>query len=95
MKLDIGARAHSDLAAIARQGSRQFGALASKKYAAGIARALKAILTVPELAHVQAGISVPVRIYPVGSHMILYLVGKDTIRFLRVLHGHQDWQEYL
>ncbi len=95
MKLELTALARRDLLQIASHGARRFGLAASRAYKERIGRALKAIQHMPELARVQPGISAPVRIHPVGSHVILYMLTNNGIQVLRVLHGHQNWIEHL
>jgi toxin ParE1/3/4 len=39
--------------------------------------------------------SPPVRLHPFGVHLVVYRIVGEEILILRVLHGRQDWAEYL
>ena len=95
MKLRLSGDAKRDLQAIARQGALRFGLLQSKEYAQRIARALDTIRDMPEIAHVRAGYPRPIRVHPVGVHLIVYEVKAQTVMVVRVLHGRQNLIDHI
>ena len=49
----------------------------------------------PTLFRERLEFSLPVRIYPYRSHLIVYLGPKGQVTILRILGGRQDWQTIL
>ena len=44
-------------------------------------------------AHERSEIEPPVRIHPVGSHLVVYQVdAHGDVFVIRVRHAHEDWQ---
>lgn len=87
-------KAAEDILAIFTAGVRQFGLAQAEKYHAGLEQAFLLLADNPELARNRQEISPPVRVYPYGSHLIIYLVEENRdILIVRVRHGHEDWLE--
>ena len=49
----------------------------------------------PEGARIREELAIPVRILPVGSHLIVYEVQAGLILIIRVLHGSQNILDHL
>jgi toxin ParE1/3/4 len=95
MKVIISSRARGDLAFIARHGLRHFGKAASRDYLANLKSSIAILGANPGLAHVREELSRPVRIHPVGSHLIVHEIEDGKLRIVRVLHAKQNWQDHL
>lgn len=47
----------------------------------------------PQMVRERSEISPPVRVYPCGSHVIVYILDHSgEVLILRVRHGREDWQ---
>lgn len=53
------------------------------------------LAAMPEMARERAEFMPPVRIHPYQSHLVIYGIEEDGVSIVRVLGGHQDWQEIL
>jgi toxin ParE1/3/4 len=85
-------KATEDIIAIFAEGAHQFGLDQAEKSHAGLERIFMLLSDNPDLARNRLEISPPVRIYPYGSHLIIYLVEENLdVLIVRVRHGHEDW----
>lgn len=56
---------------------------------------LRHLLVHPEIGESYRGAASDVRLFPVGSYLIVYRSDSDGIELLRVVHGARDWKELL
>lgn len=85
-------KAAEDISTLFSEGAHKFGLGQAEKYHAGLDGIFQLISDNPELARNRLEISPPVRVYPYGSHLIIYLVeGNRDVLIVRVSHGHEDW----
>lgn len=64
---------------------------AARKFLAKLAQALRGVAQAPGKGHRRADLTdLPVRFWPVGSHLIVYDPEKRPVEIVRVLHGARD-----
>jgi toxin ParE1/3/4 len=95
VKLSFSAESRRDLRAIARFGAKKFGEIQSKAYAELLAQSLRILQSSPHLAVVKPGYHRPIRVHPVGAHLIVYELRETEICVVRVLHGHQNLADHI
>jgi toxin ParE1/3/4 len=83
----------ADLRKIYRDGLRKFGKRAAERYVEGIADAYNLIGSMPQMNPVRTEVKPPVHLHPYKGHLIIYRIGAEEVRILRVLSRHQDWQD--
>lgn len=83
----------ADLRKIYRDGVRKFGKRAAERYVEGIADAYDLIGSVPLMNPARTEVKPPVHLHPYKGHHIIYRVGDDEVRILRVLPRHRNWQD--
>lgn len=88
-------RADLDIANIYVHGERAFGAEQAERYQDGLFKAFDMLAANPRLARERPEITPPVRLYPYGAHVIVYILRDEGILIVRVLHGQQDWERWL
>jgi toxin ParE1/3/4 len=47
----------------------------------------------PQMNPVRTEVKPPVHLHPYKGHLIIYRIGAEEVRILRVLSRHQDWQD--
>jgi toxin ParE1/3/4 len=85
-RLVLSAEAAEDLESIIRYTGEQWGGRQIDVYRGKLAAALKAIQTNPASGHTTDELSETHRVYPIGSHIIVYRVQADVIGVIRILH---------
>lgn len=94
MTYRLSKTAEADLIKTYTTGAEKFGFQQAEKYQDKIDRTLELIAENPEIARLRTEIMPPVRIHPVGAHMVVYLVDDNSVvRILRVRHGRENWFE--
>jgi len=84
--------ADEDLIQIFVSGAESFGVDQARRYHLKLFAAFVFLAQNPRAAHLRLQISPPVRVHPVGSHLIIYTLGKnDDVFILRIRHAHEDW----
>lgn len=92
MKARISAAAEADLIDIYVAGVRDFGLARAEAYQDRLDDAIQIIADNPKIARLRHEIDPPVRVHPVGSHMIVYHVkDSEPVRILRIRHHREDW----
>jgi toxin ParE1/3/4 len=92
VNVDFTNAAEADIAAINREGIRQFGEGQARKYASEMAEAFEQIGEYSFASPGRAGRESRVRVRPFGAHIILYEIQDESVLILRIRHGHEDWQ---
>lgn len=84
--------AEEDLINILLAGAQQFGFAQAEKYHQLLEKTFRYLAENPYVARQRIEIKPPVRVHPVGVHMVLY-VRKESgdIFIVRVRHGREDW----
>lgn len=94
MSVRLSLRAEADLIDIYLFGVERFGVAQAEAYQDRIESAFAVIADNPKIARLRKEISPPVRIHPVATHIIVYLVDDtDHVRILRIRHGRENWPE--
>ncbi|MCT4555731.1 MAG: type II toxin-antitoxin system RelE/ParE family toxin [Pelagimonas sp.] len=91
MTFRLSAKAEADLIDIYVTSVQKFGVAQAERYQDKIEHTLMLIGTTPELARLRREITPPVRIHPIGSHLIVYTTDDGGTRILRVRHQRENW----
>ena len=92
MKARISAAAEADLIDIYVAGVRDFGLARAEAYQDRLDDTIRIIADNPQIARLRHEIDPPVRVHPVGSHIIVYHVeDNDPVRILRIRYYREDW----
>lgn len=93
MRYRLSRKAEEDVVDIFVTGARDFGLHQAHRYHKRLERSFRFIADNSLAAHERLEIQPPVRIHPVGSHLIVYQVDdQGDVFIIRVRHGHEDWQ---
>lgn len=85
--------ADADILAIYAHGVATYGVKQAERYHQGLADVFRRICQWPLAMRERLEVSPPVRIYPYGSHLVVYRFDPpEDIVVLRVVHGAADWQ---
>lgn len=82
--------AQNDLAEIWRYGAMTWSDEQADRYLDVLVNGFELIAEQPELSRLRAEFSPPVRIFPTGSHLVVYIVDQQGVTILRVLHNRRD-----
>ncbi len=85
-RLVLSPRAEQDIESILRYTGETWGERQLIVYRDKIADALDTLLRSPGSGHLSADLPDTHRLYPVGSHVIVYRVKQHSIEVIRVLH---------
>lgn len=77
------------------RGAAAFGVDQAEHYHQGLIATFRLLADNPRLARERQEFKPPVRLHPYGAHMIVYILKKDGILVVRVLHGRQEWERAL
>lgn len=92
MTLHFRREAENDLIAIYRESIDQFGIAQAERYRTRLDQAFALIDASPRLARLRIEYDPPIRVYPVGAHIVVYSVQPDgLIEIIRIRHGREDW----
>jgi toxin ParE1/3/4 len=93
MSYILSRKAEEDIIGIFLTGKEQFGQKQAERYHEQLDKCFRFLSDNPLAAHERLEITPPVRIHPVGSHLVIYRVEENGELFIiRVRHGHEDWQ---
>jgi toxin ParE1/3/4 len=93
MNYVLSRKAEEDIIDIFETGIEQFGLSQAERYHEQLDQCFRFLAENPLAAHERFEITPPVRIHPVGSHLVIYRVEQNGAVFIiRVRHGHEDWQ---
>lgn len=94
MSYRLTRRAAEDIEAIYRHGAEHFGLKQADAYHEQLERAFNFLADNPLAARARLELTPPVRIHPVGSHLVVYQVDEDgVLLIIRVRHAHEDWAD--
>lgn len=87
--------AQDDLSGIWRHGAQTWGVDQADRYADTLFAVFDLLAGFPEMAPARAEVTPPVRIHPVGAHLVIYRTEGAGVDILRILHAHQNLTAYL
>ena len=87
----LSAVAEEDLIQIYINGATSFGLEQAHRYHQKLFRIFRFLAENPLAAPVRPELKAEIRVHPVASHIVLYMVRKRDILVLRVRHANEDW----
>jgi toxin ParE1/3/4 len=87
--------AQKDMEEIWRYGASTWSVHQADLYTDSLEDAFNRLLTFPELARERPEFTPPVRIYPSGEQIVVYMIADDHLNVMRILGGRQDWNSIL
>ncbi|WP_226783121.1 type II toxin-antitoxin system RelE/ParE family toxin [Oceaniglobus trochenteri] len=88
----LSRKAEEDLIDIWLEGAGRFGIPQADRYQDGLSAAFDLLAMFPEMARERRELTPPIRVHPVGAHLILYILRPgDGILVVRVRHQREDW----
>jgi toxin ParE1/3/4 len=87
--------ADADLSDIWQRSAERWGVGQAERYIDGLFAVFDLLAEYPELARERPDFVPPVRVHPVGSHLVIYRVEDLTVEIIRVLHARQNLTAYL
>lgn len=87
--------AEADLADIWIHGVANWGNDQAERYADSLFALFDLLAAYPEMAREREEFTPPVRIHPVGSHLVIYRSEGQGVEIIRILHAHQNLMAYL
>jgi len=92
MTYQLSKEAEKDIVAIYLQGVDQFGWVQADQYHDRLTRCFEFLADNPLAAPKMQEIVPPVRVHPLGAHLIIYQCLQPTgIHVIRVRHGREAW----
>ncbi|WP_018867963.1 MULTISPECIES: type II toxin-antitoxin system RelE/ParE family toxin [unclassified Thioalkalivibrio] len=92
MRYALTCKAEDDVIEIFRSSVEQFGLQQAEHYHSLLAATFEFLAENPRAARERKEISPPVRVHPVGAHIVLYQLEGDEILIIRIRHAHEDWE---
>ncbi|MHA3980799.1 type II toxin-antitoxin system RelE/ParE family toxin [Halovulum sp. GXIMD14794] len=87
--------AEVDLSRIWRFGADTWGVDQANRYADGLFALFDLLASFPEMARERDEFTPPVRIHPIGAHLVIYRQHGQRVEIIRILHAHQNLTAYL
>jgi len=87
--------ASADLEDIWLRGFAEWGPRQADLYADSLFAAFDLLAEFPALARERAEIVPPVRIHPVGAHLVIYRWDGPVVEIVRILHARQNLMAYV
>ena len=92
MPYALSNKAEEDIIAIFVAGAERFGLIQAQRYHQQLTTTFEFLSDNPQAAPVCEELIPPVRLHPVGSHLVIYQLEADnSIFIIRVRHAHEDW----
>lgn len=96
MTYKLSQQAETDIIDIYLQGKEQFGVNQAESYHLSMKGFFALLSENPELAREREELNPPIRVYPYGSHLILYKVEENRDVFIVIIrHSHEDWHDQI
>ncbi len=85
-------KAEEDIIGIYLYGAEAFGGAQADAYHTKLEKCFEFLANNPYASAARMEIKPPVRVHPVGEHLVVYQVveGQDVF-IIRVRHSHEDW----
>lgn len=90
LRIVYSAPAREDIANILDYTELEWGPEQVKQYRAQLRESILRLAEIPSLGRVREDLSPGLRVFPVGSHLVCYLVTDDRLFIVRILHGRQN-----
>ncbi len=88
--LRVSAEARADLAQIREEGVREFGPVAAAAHLAGFRRLFQLLRQQPQAGQERPEFGTAIRSLSHRPHRILYMVERDGVLILRIIHHARD-----
>ena len=95
LRLRVAAAAARDIDRIAGYSRRRWGVAVAVRYITGLWQAVRRIQRIPSIGSNYGDILESVRRYRFRSHTIYYVVLKDSVRVVRILHVRMSPDRHL
>ena len=93
MRYKLSRKAEEDVINIFIDGAGQFGIAQAEHYHQELNQCFRFLAENPLVAPERFEIVPPVRIHPVGSHLVIYQIDENgDIFIIRIRHGREDWR---
>ena len=94
MAYRLSRKAEDDIIKIFVRGVAEFGAPQAELYHRELEHTFRFLDDNPLAARLREEIDPPVRVHPMGSHLVIYKhEAKGDIFIVRVRHSREDWQD--
>ena len=94
-KVNVSRAALEDIRKIGRYTQQQWGPDRRRAYLSGLERKFSLLADNPEISPERTEFDPPVRIHPHERHLIVYVMEKDEILVVRVLHSRMDIDDHI
>jgi len=85
-------KAEEDIYHVYEEGLRLFGFAQAEKYLDQIEAHFELLADRPRIGPERFELKPPVRIYPTGSHILIYQIeDNDDVLIIRIRHQKEDW----
>ena len=91
MTYRLSTEAAQDILSIFLYGVAEYGEAKAIEYHATLKSVFAFLSDNPKAASLRSEIVPPVRIHPIGTHLVIYEEDDAGIVILRVRHAHEDW----
>ena len=92
MKYRLSSKAIEDIENIFEYGASEFGLNQALEYHDQLEKTFQFLSKNPTASKQRIEIKPPVRIHPIGSHIVVYSILEDkTVFIIRVRLEHEDW----
>ena len=92
MGYKLSRKAEEDVVDIFVEGVGLFGIAQAERYHSEFEECFRFIANNPEVARQRFELDPPIRVYPFGSHLVIYSVEPNNDVFIiRIRHGREDW----
>jgi toxin ParE1/3/4 len=93
--LRLRRQAKADLQDIWLYGAERWSVTQADLYLRRLERTFELLCAYPEIARLHDEFTPSARVYPVLSHVLIFLVEDDVLDLVRVAHARSDWQAML
>lgn len=90
MKFRYSSEALADLVSIIEDGIAKFGAKRSASYVTQLKTSMSLLLENPKMSRLRDDLPRPMRIHPVGAHLIVYEFTENEFVIVRILPSRSD-----
>ncbi|WP_328186520.1 type II toxin-antitoxin system RelE/ParE family toxin [Marinobacter sp. OP 3.4] len=89
----LSRKAEEDVVSIFLEGTVEFGVDQADRYHKKLEESFRFLASNPLAAPERTELSPPVRVHPVGVHIIVYRLEpqSDRVLIIRIRHGKEDW----
>jgi toxin ParE1/3/4 len=94
-QLELSPRAQQDIVEILRHTGYTWGREQLLIYRDQLDEALRLLSVRPDIGHPSDHLPATYRLYPVGSHVIVYRTQGSVVGVARILHQRMNWTQHL